>query len=49
MSRAAGQHERLELMWWTIAAAGAVLGLRLAQLQIIDAAEYRLAAERNSS
>ena len=36
-------------MWWTIAAAGAVLGLRLAQLQIIDAAEYRLAAERNSS
>ncbi|MFI5347454.1 MAG: penicillin-binding protein 2 [Elusimicrobiota bacterium] len=49
MSHGSGQRERLELMWWAIAAAGAVLGLRLAQLQILDAAEYRLAAERNSS
>lgn len=41
--------ERLDVMWLAIAAAGAVLGLRLAQLQILDAAEYRLAAERNAS
>jgi penicillin-binding protein 2 len=49
VSRDAAPRERLELMWWVIAAAGAVLGLRLAQLQILDAAEYRLAADRNSS
>ena len=50
MSRGgAAQRERLDIMWWVIAAAGAVLGLRLAQLQILDAAEYRLAAERNAS
>ena len=49
MSPNAGPRERLELLWWAIAAAGVVLGLRLAQLQILDAAEYRLAAERNSS
>lgn len=41
--------ERLELVWVAIAVAGAVLGLRLAQLQIKDAAEYRRLAEINSS
>jgi penicillin-binding protein 2 len=41
--------ERLEILWWVIAAVGVTLGLRLAQLQILDSAEYRLAAERNRS
>lgn len=47
--RPGGGRERLELVWFVIAAAGAVLGLRLAQLQIKDAAEYRRLAEINSS
>jgi len=37
------------MLWWFIAGAGAILGLRLVQLQILDVAEYRLAAERNRS
>jgi penicillin-binding protein 2 len=44
-----GSRVRLEILWWVIAAAGAALGLRLAQLQILDAAFYREAAERNRS
>jgi penicillin-binding protein 2 len=44
-----GPRERLEILWWVIAAAGAALGLRLAQLQILDSAEYRAMAERNAS
>ncbi len=50
MNRAAGgPRERLEVLWWVVAAAGAALGLRLAQLQILDSAEYRAMAERNAS
>lgn len=50
MNRAAGgPRERLEILWWVVAAAGTALGLRLAQLQILDAAEYRAMAERNAS
>ena len=50
MNRAAsGPRERLEILWLVIAAGGAALGLRLAQLQILDSAEYRLMAERNAS
>ena len=50
MSRATGgPRERLEILWWVVAAAGAALGLRLAQLQILDSAEYRAMAERNAS
>ncbi len=48
MNRSAAR-ERLEILWWVIAAAGAALGLRLAQLQILDSAEYRAMAERNAS
>lgn len=40
-------HERLSLMWIIISAAGAVLGLRLVQLQILENVEYTLAAESN--
>ncbi|MBI4370700.1 MAG: penicillin-binding protein 2 [Elusimicrobia bacterium] len=40
---------RLEALWLVIAAGGAALGLRLAQMQILDAASYREAAERNRS
>jgi penicillin-binding protein 2 len=47
--RADGSRERLSLLWWAIAAAGVTLGLRLAQLQILDVAFYREAAERNRS
>jgi penicillin-binding protein 2 len=46
---AGGRRERLEILWLVIAAAGAALGLRLSQLQILDSAEYRLMAERNAS
>ncbi|MFI5363765.1 MAG: penicillin-binding protein 2 [Elusimicrobiota bacterium] len=49
MNRSAVRRERLEILWWVVAAAGAALGLRLAQLQILDTAEYRLMAERNAS
>ena len=49
MNRAAGPRERLEVLWWVVAAAGAALGLRLAQLQLLDSAEYRQMAERNAS
>lgn len=50
MSRGPGpDRERLELLWYVIAAAGLVLGLRLAQMQLVQAAEWRLAAERNRS
>ena len=50
MNRATGgPRERLEILWWVVAAAGATLGLRLAQLQILDSAEYRAMAERNAS
>jgi len=49
MRLASEPQERLEILWLAIAFAGAALGLRLAQLQILDAAEYRLAAERNRS
>jgi len=41
--------ERLEIIWYAIAAAGLVLGLRLAQMQLVQSAEWRLAAERNRS
>lgn len=41
--------ERLEILWYCIAAAGLVLGLRLAQMQLVQAAEWRQAAERNRS
>ncbi|MBI5245924.1 MAG: penicillin-binding protein 2 [Elusimicrobia bacterium] len=41
--------ERLEILWYVIAAAGLVLGLRLAQMQLVQSAEWRLAAERNRS
>ncbi|MDD5303700.1 MAG: penicillin-binding protein 2 [Elusimicrobia bacterium] len=41
--------ERLEILWYCIAAAGLVLGLRLAQMQLVQSAEWRLAAERNRS
>ena len=49
MNHSAGPRERLEILWWVIALAGAALGLRLAQLQILDSAEYRAMAERNAS
>ncbi len=39
--------ERLRVLWSVIALAGGVLGLRLVQLQILERAEYALAAERN--
>lgn len=41
--------ERLELLWYAIAAAGIVLGLRLAQMQLVQSEEWRQAAERNRS
>lgn len=41
--------ERLGRLWLLIALVGAVLGLRLFQMQIINGSEYRLAAERNRS
>ncbi len=41
--------ERLELLWYAIAAAGLVLGLRLAQMQLVQSEEWRQAAERNRS
>ncbi|MDP3543282.1 MAG: penicillin-binding protein 2 [Elusimicrobiota bacterium] len=41
--------ERLEVLWYCIAAAGLVLGLRLAQMQLVQSEEWRLAAERNRS
>ncbi len=41
--------ERLEILWSVIAAAGLVLGLRLTQMQLVQAAEWRQAAERNRS
>ncbi len=44
-----GGRERLELVWLAISLIGAVLGLRLAQLQLKDAAEYRRLSDINSS
>ena len=44
-----GGRERLDLMWYAIALAGAVLFLRVAQMQLVQAEEWRLAAERNRS
>ncbi|MDX6768693.1 MAG: penicillin-binding protein 2 [Elusimicrobiota bacterium] len=41
--------ERLSRLWLVIALVGLALGLRLFQMQIIQGAEYRLAAERNRS
>lgn len=41
--------ERLEILWYCIAVAGLALGLRLAQMQLVQAAEWRQAAERNRS
>lgn len=50
MNRApSGPRARLEILWFVLAAGGAVLFLRLAQLQILDSAEYRQMAERNAS
>ncbi len=49
MSRVAEPRERLEILWWAIAAAGVALALRLVQLQILDSSEYRAMAERNAS
>jgi hypothetical protein len=48
VNHAAGRRERLEILWLVIAAGGAALGLRLAQLQILDSAEYRVMAECRS-
>lgn len=45
----ADAQERLGRLWLVIALVGAVLGLRLFQMQIIQGAEYKLAAERNRS
>lgn len=45
----ADAQERLGRLWLVIALVGLVLGLRLFQMQIIQGAEYRLAAERNRS
>lgn len=47
--RPAVASERLEILWWAIAASCVALFLRLFQLQIVESAEYRLAAERNRS
>ena len=50
MSRGpAGPRERLEILWYFIAALGMILGLRLAQMQLVQSAEWRQAAERNRS
>ncbi len=38
---------RFQVLWVMILAAGAVLGLRLVQLQILQSAEYRQLAEKN--
>ena len=46
---AAVPQERLEILWYCVAAAGLVLGLRLAQMQLIQSAEWQEAAERNRS
>ena len=43
------QHGRLGVLWGVIYVSGAVLILRTAQLQVLEAQEYRLAAERNRS
>ncbi|MBI4059843.1 MAG: penicillin-binding protein 2 [Elusimicrobia bacterium] len=45
----AAPRERLEILWYFIAAMGLILGLRLAQMQLIQAGEWRQAAERNRS
>lgn len=45
----ADAQERLGRLWLLIALVGVVLGLRLFQMQIIQGAEYKLAAERNRS
>lgn len=44
---AASLQERLGVLWVVIALAGGVLALRLAQMQILEAQDYKLAAERN--
>ena len=49
MNGSAIPRERLEILWYLIAAAGMTVGLRLAQMQLIQAAEWRQAAERNRS
>ncbi|MBI3288825.1 MAG: hypothetical protein HYZ74_04835 [Elusimicrobia bacterium] len=48
-SSSAGPRERLEILWYVIAIAGMVLGARLVQMQLVQAGEWRLAAERNRS
>ena len=40
---------RLNFLWILFALCGAVIGLRLVQLQLIETMEYKLAAERNRS
>ncbi|MEK7390341.1 MAG: penicillin-binding protein 2 [Elusimicrobiota bacterium] len=45
----AGPRERLEIVWYAVATLGIILGLRLAQMQLVQSAEWRLAAERNRS
>lgn len=40
-------HDRLNLLWMLIYLGGAALGLRIAQLQVLERVEYSLAAERN--
>lgn len=49
MNQLSAPRERLEILWWAMAAAGLALGLRLVQLQILEVEDYRLAAERNRS
>ncbi len=41
--------ERLDIIGYGIAVIGLILGLRLAQMQLVDSSEWRLAAERNRS
>ncbi|MEK7859546.1 MAG: penicillin-binding protein 2 [Elusimicrobiota bacterium] len=46
-AKSAVLQERISALWIVIALAGSIMGLRLVQLQIIENAEYVLAAERN--
>lgn len=40
-------HERMGILWAVIVLGGAMIAVRLAQMQILDSAEWRYAAERN--
>ncbi len=47
MKREAGSQERLNALWMAACLTGGLLGLRLAQLQILERAGYQQLAERN--